>query len=691
VFLTQPRPPVGPPGITRRPDLPTQDPKAFSPSPYQPIPTRLRTTALDNFPSTGSNPSDSPASSFGAGRFGNGSPDPAAFGGRAGMSAAAVHDQGSPFGNRRGPFADQSRIARTPSYGNITPGRANGFGGEGYQAGEAYMPDTSPWPTHSAAAGQYSNFNSPVMPHQAASAFGTRSIHESPLLQHAAAHVYPQNEFGGALGSAGLPRASLERGGSVDAFGSGINGGPGGPTAAAFAGSAALAYAQHQQPQPNAPGGPVTNIGPSPLVTHAQPVTPYHHHQSTPSVTQSPWDTTGPIQGIRRPGPFDQHVHPTASNVFVTAPLVPEPDNNNNAWGPTSGGASTSLGQGESQKEQSSWFKASEGLIDDRWKPVPGRHELTVSNLGEHNQQLQQQQHQQQQQSIQQPQPQEPNVLDAAAVTTSPQEPAKSEPVVAEPAAPTPVAASAPATTTISAPSTTGGKKKKNSTQPPAVETSAAPASATAPSVLATKDATSPSTPASVQPQTPAASSAKSPWGIDDESKKAKTTAPTPGLREIQEAEAKKKAERERLARAAATNTAASPTATASSNNNNNNGNEEATGSFTWGLPTSQAGSRATNGVKEGSTPTSAAAAVAGGASGAGAGGASASGVPAPAAVWGSVVSTAPGTKKTMTMKEIQEEEERQKKLAVKESMAAAAAHRAYAETTTATKVRNEK
>lgn len=112
IFLSPWIPPqlTGPPGLTRRQDssndvLSQQQPFG---APYQPVPARsLRTSTLDSYINGASNQSESPSSSFGAGRFGNGSPDPAGFGGRAGNGAF-----GEPavnlIGARRSNYADSS-------------------------------------------------------------------------------------------------------------------------------------------------------------------------------------------------------------------------------------------------------------------------------------------------------------------------------------------------------------------------------------------------------------------------------------------------------------------------------------------------------------------------------------------------------------------------------------------------------
>ncbi|KAG7450136.1 uncharacterized protein BT62DRAFT_961749 [Guyanagaster necrorhizus] len=138
-------------------------------------------------------------------------------------------------------------------------------------------------------------------------------------------------------------------------------------------------------------------------------------------------------------------------------------------------------------------------------------------------------------------------------------------------------------------------------------------------------------------------------WVKDDDA--GKLSGVSLSLREIQEvearqADARKAAERER-ARAAASASAA---------------NDEIQPFVTsWGLPTSQAGSRTSNAQIKETTSTSA---------------------PVPTVVQPVWMTTAkvPTTKKTM--KEIQEEEEKRRKMAAKETAASVASRRAYAETT---------
>lgn len=145
----------------------------------------------------------------------------------------------------------------------------------------------------------------------------------------------------------------------------------------------------------------------------------------------------------------------------------------------------------------------------------------------------------------------------------------------------------------------------------------------------------------------------KAAWAKEEEGKKKKAAVPSISLREIQEAEAKKlesrkaaEREKEKLARVSAVAET-----------------KEDTQPFTtsWGLPTSQAGSRASATPRE--VPTVPAQS------------------PATTPVWTTPLKQ-PTIKKTM--KEIQEEEEGRKKLAaLKEASLPVPSKRGYAETTT--------
>lgn len=84
VFLTPLFASSTPPGLSRRPDQILDPPvERVQHSPYQPVPTRsMRSSTFDSFMQNESGMPESPTSSFGAGRFANGSPDPGLLDGR---------------------------------------------------------------------------------------------------------------------------------------------------------------------------------------------------------------------------------------------------------------------------------------------------------------------------------------------------------------------------------------------------------------------------------------------------------------------------------------------------------------------------------------------------------------------------------------------------------------------------------
>jgi PERQ amino acid-rich with GYF domain-containing protein len=199
---------------------------------------------------------------------------------------------------------------------------------------------------------------------------------------------------------------------------------------------------------------------------------------------------------------------------------------------------------------------------------------------------------------------------------------------------PAPVApALAPAAPRIEPPTLTAPKAKVKS----------AVREAQAPTLVSAQKSTPPAPIPALKSPSPVPKPA---WATEDDAKKGKASL---GLREIQEAEAKKAearkiAERERLARALVS----TPPAVV---------DDAQPFTASWGLPTSQTGVRAAVTPRSGEAVATPAAS---------------------APVWTST-STAPAKK---TMKEIQEEEERRKKMGLKDSMAATAARRGYAETT---------
>lgn len=134
-----------PPGLPRRdPLLDGPAPDGTFGSPFQPVPARLRTTAMDSYLHNGSLAPDSPPSSFSAGRFSNGSPDPSALGNRLG----GHHHTDSPVGlrlaalvgtpmepQRRATFeesVDSNNMSSRAQFANYTPGRTGSIDGPGF-------------------------------------------------------------------------------------------------------------------------------------------------------------------------------------------------------------------------------------------------------------------------------------------------------------------------------------------------------------------------------------------------------------------------------------------------------------------------------------------------------------------------------------------------------------------------------
>ena len=411
--------------------------------------------------------------------------------------------------------------------------------------------------------------------------------------------------------------------------------------------------AQEELPQGAGLGGSFSNHS-SPFIPHAQaafPQTPLSQfagqdnrslHSMTPerpqipfiqqlqqpftqspgfTNNQSPWHTQE-VPAFRRPGPFDAN-HPTSANTSISQPVAPS-----QPFG--------RVPQAPVQAEQSPWQTPIQPVQNDPWGSQTAS--LTAANLGQHDEQQRQAELRQQ---VVKPPPQQ-----------APPEPVP-VPVPAEEPEPSSLTAAEPISVTIPSPVDVAPQKpRRKSTAQPAPAAPAAPKAAPPAPAPAAASVAPPKAPSPI-PQT----EPKAAWAVEDDKKKG--SAPT--LREIQEAEAKKlearkaeQRERERAERAARTSS-----------------QSEEFQSFTtsWGLPTSQAGTRSnSNGPKE--TPVAA----------------SSFNAPAPVspapAVWTNAAK-APVAKKTM--KEIQEEEERKRKLAKekeKESMATAA-RRGYADTTT--------
>lgn len=274
---------------------------------------------------------------------------------------------------------------------------------------------------------------------------------------------------------------------------------------------------------------------------------------------------------------------------------------------------------------QSPWFASAQAVAGDAWGPDPSS--LTAANLGQHNKQQERQQQE------------KPQSVKLAENSLRPTGESGAKPAaVAQPDA----TREAPAAALVpEAPAPTSKSRRK---------AAASGTTAAQPTVKAAAIAEG----ISAKPPSPvvAAVESKSAWSLDDDKKNSGTPL---SLREIQEleikkVEARKVAERERSARAATTAANPSPPV-------------EDVQTLSWGLPTSQAGARAAKESPALSTPavtptTSAA---------------------ANTPVWTNATQ-APVVKKTM--KEIQEEEEKRKKLAKDKETVAAAARRAYADST---------
>ncbi|KAG6837899.1 hypothetical protein H0H93_013052 [Arthromyces matolae] len=388
---------------------------------------------------------------------------------------------------------------------------------------------------------------------------------------------------------------------SIDPFSS-----PFGPTLAHPFGMPQDIYndgSQFQNVAHNAPLNGLTQqqqYTPSPAPQYQTPST--NSYGATPQTISSELNPSGPSQSPwhhethvpRRAGPFDSP-HPTAANTIPIPAVVEQ-----SPWGATNNNQ-PSKPASQTKDESSPWQPPSETVVED-WKAPPSAPDsLTFSNIVRHNQQ---------QQQLASPVEAAANQIESVEVPAVPVTPA-AEPEPARKTTKTKVKAPVPQTV------------------PPA-KAPVAPQPVQEPSSVATP-------------------ALKAAWSKEDDVKSKPSGAIS--LRDIQEAEVKKaenkkvaERERERVARAAV------PVAES----------KDAGQPFTasWGLPTSQTGSRSVVPTKEASNPSPAAV--------------------SPAPVWTHTVK-AVSTKKTM--KEIQEEEELRKKNAVKEAVVTAP-RRAYAETT---------
>ncbi|KAI0271623.1 hypothetical protein BC834DRAFT_860468 [Gloeopeniophorella convolvens] len=639
-------PPV-PPGLSRRQE-PPRDPfpqqgeiNGYN-APYQPVPTRtIHPSALNSYFPSSSPASNSPSSSFGAGRF-DGSPDPAAFGGH----VAPMYSGESPVGSRSGNFVDPSFIgARRTGYadaqyeqgfgmragpGNPGPVRTPSVDGYGLNAS---IPSQAPWGQTLSSHPALSNINTGSREHISSSPYSSHLgsglepgyPSESPLGRSIAAQ---QDVLGQNYGS--INQRDLSRLGSRELYqldhrtGLGIGAYDGGSNVSPFD-SPIQHQPFNQSPSMNfaSPVSQQTSAGPAAstasIPTSIAAPTIQHSQPTWNDVAESAPKRTGLT-------PFDTTVFPTSRNTTSTRTAPPAPSQ---SWAPSKQSA-------PNNQSQSPWYSASHGVTDDGWGHVAGPHSLTAGNLDQHTHQ----------QDSDEGQP-----AASAAVSGSPLEPS--------PSAEATQSVRVSSTTAFAEPSQQPIKSRRKSS----VHSGSIQPAAQAPPV--------PAQPIDELTLSPAAAAApvKPVWSIEDDKKK-NANGPT-SLREIQELEAKKQetrktAERERARTAAAATTAAPAT-------------EEAQ-SFTasWGLSTSQVGAKtpakeAPSGIATSTSSSTSASTT------------TSPAVLAPTAPPSAVWTNAQKPVAKKSMKDILEEEERRRKTASKESAAAAAARRAYAETTNKT------
>lgn len=607
-------------------------------APYQPVPTRsAHPTALDSYFAS-SPASNSPSSSFGAGRFGNTSPDPSTFGGLVGAPMSSTDPPMRHSGNvvdpafvgaRRTGFAD----THFEQGFNVRAGLSNNVSGrtssvDSYSLNPS-IPSQSPWassnPVHPASLSVRTNSYDQKVPSPFTSHLSTgldpAYSGESSLTRGL---VTQQDPLGQTYGN--VNQRDLSRLGSRDLYqlehraGLGLGGFDGSPSVSPFdspvqhqpfpqSPSMNFASSASQQASSASAMAPTTTISPS--------IPP------TLSLSQPTWnDSTESAPKRTGLTPFDNAAFPTSRNTTSTRTMPPSVQ----PWAPIKQPTAT-------ESSQSPWFNASQGIVDDGWGNIPGPHSLTVSNLTQHTQQQESR---------------EVLSRDSTAALDSPVE-----------SIPLPEALPPPVQSlSISAPQeppqqpTRSGRKLSvptNSAQP------ITPTSLTPGFSQPAKEPTPP--PSIVSPPT------RPVWSTDDDKKK--SAGGLTSLREIQEMESKKQEARKAAERERARAPAAAP-ASASE--------DAQTFTASWGLPTSQVGAKTS--VKDASGPNMSSAST------------STSSVTIssptppssapPVAVWTNTQKSS--TKKSM--RDILEEEERRKKAASKEPTVTAGSRRAYAETT---------
>ena len=636
--------PAVPPGLSRRRE-PSRDPvqqqletNGYN-APYQPVPTRtVYPTALDPYFASSSPASNSPSSSFGAGRFGDNSPDPSAFGGLVG---APVSSTDPPINSRSGTIADPAFVgARRTGYAdthfeqgfNVRAGLSNNGSGRTSSV-DSYslnppIPSQSPWassnPAHAASLSVRTN----SYDHKGPSPFTshiTTGLEPAYSGESSLARGLPtqQDPLGQTYGN--VNQRDLSRLGSRDLYqldhraGLGLGGFDGSPSVSPFD-----SPVQHQ-PFPQSPSMNFASPA-SQQANSASAIAPTT--AMSPPIPQSlpqPTWTDSTESAPKRTGltPFDNTALPTSRNTTATHTMPPPPAQ---SWGPIK--QSTS-----SESSQSPWFNTSQGIIDDGWSHIPGPHSLTVSNLTQHTQQ----------QESRETLSQESTAALDSPVETNPLQEALPPPVQ---------------TSSISAPTERPQQPVRSGRKYSVPTNSAQPTTPTSLTPTVSHPAKEPTPPPSAvsAPTRPV-------WSIEED-KKRSTVGPT-SLREIQEMETKKQEARKAAEKERARAPAAAP-ASASE--------DSQTFTASWGLPTSQVAAKTSVKDATGSTIHSASASTPSATISSPTPPSSA----LPVAVWTNTQK--PATKKSM--RDILEEEERRKKAAVKESTTTAGPRRAYAETT---------
>ena len=622
--------PSAPPGLSRRREssrdpVHQREPNGYN-APYQPVPTRsVHPSTLDSYFASSSPASNSPSSSFGAGRFENNSPDPAGFGGLVGSPLSSTDPS---IGPRSGNVVDSAFVGvRRTGYAenhleqgfNVRAGLSN-TGSVRTTSMDSYsfnssFPSQPPWPSsnsvHSAPLRIRTNSYDHKGPSQFTSHLSTgldlAYSGESSLTRGLTAQQEPLGQTYG-----NVSQRDLSRLGSRDLYqleqrtGLGLGGFDGTPSVSPFD-----SPVQHQ-PFPQSPS---TNFAPASQQACNVSIPP------TLSLSQPTWNDATE-SALKRTGlsPFDVTPYPTSRNTTSTR-AVPTPPTQ--SWAPIKQPT-------PNESSQSPWFNASQGISDDVWGHVPGPHSLTVSNLTQHTQQ---------QESG------EVFVRESAAALDSPLEPTSLQDTLPQPAQ----------SSSISGPLELAPQLAKPGRKLSVQTNSAQPTPPTPLTPVATQPAKESTPPLSI-PTKPV-------WSTEDDKKKS-AGGPT-SLREIQDMEAKKQearkaAERER-SRAPAT--AAAPVS-----------EDSQTFTASWGLPTSQVGAKSSAKDTPGTiVPTSASTSASVTLSSP----TNPSSAP-PVAVWTNTQK--PATMKSM--RDILDEEERRKKAAFKEPTAANAPRRAYSETT---------